>query len=252
MKPKQRQDKIVEVLRDRERITVEALAELFAASRETIRRDLNDLADRGEIRKFHGGALLHEPGGEGPFATRLTQARPAKRAIGRAAAALFGPGDSLLVDAGTTTLVFAEELARHSGMTVITNGLGVAQAIGQGPGDNRIFVIGGAYREEVGEMVGALAVAQIAAFNATHAVLTVGGLVAAGAYDFQIEEAEIARAMVAQAQHVTIIADGSKLNRTALFQVCGMAEIDRIVVDVAPDQALAAALAAAGVEVVVA
>jgi DeoR/GlpR family transcriptional regulator of sugar metabolism len=252
MKPRLRQDRIVDILRQRERISVEALAELLSASRETIRRDLNDLADRGEVRKFHGGAMLPEPAGEGDFSSRLSEAPAEKRAIARAAAALFGPGDSLLVDAGTTTLAFAEELSQNSGMTVVTNCLRIAQIIGQGPGGNRIFVIGGEYRRDVGENVGALAVAQIGHFNATHAVLTIGGLVAAGAYDFQIEEAEIARAMVAQAQHVTIIADGSKLNRTALFQVCRLEEVDRIVVDRAPDEALAGALADAGVEVVVA
>ncbi|WP_395680876.1 DeoR/GlpR family DNA-binding transcription regulator [Inquilinus sp.] len=252
MKPKLRQDRIVDMLRQRERVSVEALADLLSASRETIRRDLNELADRGEIRKFHGGATLPEPAGEGDFSSRLSEAPAEKRAIARAAAALFGPGDSLLVDAGTTTLAFAEELSQRSGLTVVTNCLRIAQIIGQGRGGNRIFVIGGEYRPEVGESVGALAVAQIGNFNATHAVLTIGGIVAAGAYDFQIEEAEIARAMVAQAQHVTLIADGSKLNRTALFQVCRLEEVDRIVVDRVPDKALAGALAAAGVEVIVA
>lgn len=252
MKPKLRQDRIVDILRQQERISVEALADLLSASRETIRRDLNDLADRGEVRKFHGGAMLPEPAVEGDFSSRLSEAPAEKRAIARAAAALFGPGESLLVDAGTTTLAFAEELARRSGLTVVTNCLRIAQVVGQGPGGNRVFVIGGEYRPDVGETVGALAAAQIAGFNATHAVLTIGGLVAAGAYDFQIEEAGIARAMVAQAQHVTVIADGSKFNRRALFQVCRLEEIDRIVVDRPPDQALADALADAGVEVIVA
>jgi DeoR family glycerol-3-phosphate regulon repressor len=252
MKPRLRQDRIVEILRQQERISVEALAGLLSASRETIRRDLNDLADRGEVRKFHGGAMLPDAAGEGDFSSRLAEAAAEKRAIARAAAALFRPGDSLLVDAGTTTLAFAEELARHSGLTVITNCLRIAQIVGQGPGGSRVIVIGGEYRPDAGEAIGALATAQIAGFSASHAVLTIGGLVAAGAYDFQIEEAGVARAMVAQARHVTVIADGSKFNRSALFQVCRLEEIDRIVVDRRPDGALAGALAAAGVEVVVA
>lgn len=252
MKPAQRRDSIIDILRDRERVSVDALADLLATSWETIRRDLTALADRKQIRKFHGGAMLPQLGGEGDFPTRMTQAPHEKRAVGRTAAALFGPGDSLLVDAGTTTLVFAEELARKGGMTVVTNCLAIAQAIGRGPGGNRAFVIGGEYREDAGENVGALAIAQIANFNAAHAVITVGGLVAAGAYDFVLEEAEIARAMVAQAQRVTVIADASKLGRTALFAVCGLQEIDRLVVDRAPDGVLAAALEAAEVELIVA
>ena len=252
MKPKQRQDTIVNLLRDRERMTVDALAELLSTSRETIRRDLTGLADRGQIRKFHGGASLPELVGESDFSSRMTQSLQEKRAIARAAAALFHTGDTLLVDAGTTTLVFAEELALRGGMTVITNCLGVAQAIGRGSGGSKTFIVGGEYRDEVGETVGALAVAQIANFHVAHAVITVGGLVSAGAYDFVFEEAEIAKAMIAKAQAVTVIADHSKLDRTALFEVCELSAIDRLVVDKAPESALSAALSAAGVEVIIA
>ena len=252
MTPKERQASIVDLLRKEGRASVDALADQLSASRETIRRDLTELAGRNRIRKFHGGAMIPELNSEDAFSVRMKDQLREKRAVGRAAAKLFGPNDSILIDAGTTTLIFAEELARQSGLTIVTNCLAIAQVIAQGPGDHRTFLIGGEYQQEVGETLGSLAVAQITKFNAVDAVITIGGLVTTGAYDFLLEETEVARAMIAQARRLTIIADGSKLDRSALFEVCKIEDIDRLVVDRPPDGALHAALVGAGVEIIVA
>ncbi|MDQ0391939.1 DeoR/GlpR family DNA-binding transcription regulator [Labrys monachus] len=250
MKPGIRRERIVDLVREHERMSVDDLAGLLGSSRETIRRDLTELDGRGHIRKVHGGAVMPEAPREGAFPARLSEAIREKRAVARAAAALFGEGDTLFIDTGTTTLLFAEELARRPGITVITNGPQIARTVAAGGG--KVFVIGGEYRADVGEMTGSLAVEQIARFHAAHAVITVGGIGRDGAMDFLLDEAQVARAMVAQARSVTVIADGSKLGRMALFQVCPLGRIDRLVVDVRPEGSLAEALTSAGVEVVVA
>ena len=250
MKPDRRRERIVEMVRERERMTVEDLAERLNSSRETIRRDLSQLADSGRLRKFHGGARMPEPHREGAFAERMGEAVTEKRAVALAAAALFQPGSTLFVDVGTTTLMFAEALAGRPDLTIITNGVAIARILGES--GNKVFGIGGEYRPDTGEMVGALAVEQIGRFFATHAVITVGGLSLRGAMDFQLDEAEIARAMIAQARVVTVIADSSKLQRDALFQVCPLDAIDRLVVDRRPDAEFLQALEAAGVELILA
>ncbi|MBN0840655.1 DeoR/GlpR transcriptional regulator, partial [Pseudomonas aeruginosa] len=94
-----------------------------------------------------------------------------------------------LIDTGTTTLLFARELARQSHLTVISNSLLIAGSVGAS--GNRAFMIGGEYRPESEQTVGALAIEQIARFNAEHAVITIGALNGDGAMDFSIEEAEI-------------------------------------------------------------
>jgi DeoR family glycerol-3-phosphate regulon repressor len=248
--PNERRDRIVDLLREAAPVSVDALAITLGASRETVRRDLADLARRGLIRRFHGGAGLPELAGEGAFQTRMAEHTREKRAIGRRAAALFGPGDTLFVDTGTTSVVFAEELAKGTGLTVVTNSLTIAQLVG-GSG-NRAFLIGGEYRDAAVQTVGALAVEQIARFHAAHAVLTVGAIGPAGTMDFDLGETEVARAMIAQAQTVTVIADSSKLGRRGLFEVCPLARVDRLVVDRAADGELAQALQVAAVEVIVA
>lgn len=100
---------------------------------------------------------------------------------------------------------------------MITNSLLIAASIGAS--GNRVFVIGGEYRSESEQNIGALAMEQIARFNAEHAVVTIGALSADGAFDFSIEEAEITRAMIARTRYLTVIADSSKMGKRALFQV---------------------------------
>ncbi|WP_027350246.1 DeoR/GlpR family DNA-binding transcription regulator [Halotalea alkalilenta] len=251
MRPQERRQRILELLRQRERLSVETLASAFSTSHETIRRDLTALAGEGLVNKFHGGASLPPSGEwENAFDTRMHEHASEKRAVARAAARLFSPGDSLMIDTGTTTLAFAQELARLERLTVITNSVAIASTVSEA--GHRTFMIGGEYHLDAGENLGALALEQIRRFNAEHAVLTVGALGVDGAMDYSIEETEVARTMADQARYLTVIADGSKLGRRALFPVLPLSRIDRLVVDRPPQGAIGEALEQARVEVVVA
>ncbi|MBS9733187.1 DeoR/GlpR family DNA-binding transcription regulator, partial [Pseudomonas aeruginosa] len=142
MRPEERRRHILELLRQRERISVDELARTLSTSQETIRRDLAALAEQGLVSKFHGGAALPPSGEhENAFQTRMNEHAQEKRAVARYAAGLFGPGDSIFIDTGTTTLLFARELARQSHLTVITNSLLIAGSVGAS--GNRAFMIGG-------------------------------------------------------------------------------------------------------------
>lgn len=252
-----RQEKIVELLHQQQRASVDLLAERLSASRETIRRDLTFLAARGLVRKFHGGAALPDTApepSEGSFAARMQESIAQKRAIARAAAALFAAGDTMLVDTGTTTVLFAEALAaaRIPDLTVITNSLAIAQAMARGRAHARIFLLGGEYHDEAQENLGGLVVAQVGHFHAAHVVLTVGAIAVDGMLDFSLEETEIARAMIAQAGRVTVLADSTKLRRTGLFHVCKLDRVHRLVTDRPPEGEVAHALARADVEIILA
>ena len=252
LRPEQRRDRIIDLLREGAPVSVDLLATTLTISRETIRRDLAMLARRGLVRKFHGGAALPETLAESAFQTRLGEHPREKRAVARRAAALFGPGDTIFVDTGTTSIVFAEELAKGTDLTVITNSVTIAQRIGGSGNRNRAFLVGGEYRDEAAQTLGALVVAQIARFHTGHAVLTVGAIDAVGVMDFDLGETEVARAMISQARTVTVIADASKLGGRGLFEVCPLARVDRLVVDRPADGRLADALQTAEVEVIVA
>ena len=133
---------------------------------------------------------------------------------------------------------------------MITNGLEIGNLLAEAGA--RTFLLGGNYRADLGETLGPLTIEQVARFNAAHAVLTVGALNADGAADFDLEEAQVARAMVRQAETVTVLADASKLGRSSLFGVCTLAEVGRLVTDAPPAAELAEALRRSGVELIVA
>lgn len=257
MRVSERRERIHALVRQKQRVTVDALAQELDASHETIRRDLSDLAIRGLVRKFHGGATLPESSAgneitEGSFQARLTEHVDEKRLVAQAAANLFVPGDTIFIDTGTTTFLFAEELAHVSNLTVITNSVLIAQAITRGTGGSRVFLLGGEFNEEAAETLGPLVIEQIRQFHAVHAVLTVGAVTTQGALDFSMEETEVARAMIEQANQITVLADGSKLNKAGLFQVCPLQSIDRLVIDRPPSAAIDAALRDAAVDIVIA
>lgn len=252
MRPDERREKILDAVRLNQKVSVDELADTLDISRETIRRDLNELADRGLVRKIHGGAILPDPQGEGAFAARLTERAAEKRAIARRAAELFHPGDTLFVDTGTTTIAFAEEIARRHGLTVITNSLAIAQILGRSANGHSVYLIGGAFSDDASETLGPLAVEQIGSFHAEHAVLTVGAISAAGLLDYNVEESRIALAMIRQARRVTVLADDSKLGRQALFPVASLRQVHRLITNATPNADLMQALQDAGVEVILA
>ena len=252
MRPETRQNAILSMLKQHGRLTVNELANNFSSSHETIRRDLTALADQNLIRKFHGGAILPQVEVENPFSVRMGEMAAEKKMIARLAATLPAEGDSLFIDTGSTTLAFAEELARRTRLTVITNAPAIASLLSRTNGFGNVFLLGGKYHSEVDETVGPLCVEQIKRFRTTHAFLTLGALRPEGIMNFDVDETEVARAMVAQAGEVTLLADSSKFSRSALFEVAPLVAARRLVTDSRPPPHLLKALEGAGVEVLIA
>jgi DeoR family glycerol-3-phosphate regulon repressor len=251
MRPKVRQEKIVDVIRRQRTATVEELAVVFSTSHETIRRDLTVLAESGEIQKIHGGAKIPRILTEGSFGERMVENASAKRSIAVEAAKLISPGETLFIDTGSTTLAFAEEIARIPDLIVITNSTSVAKAIGKRKNSISIYLLGGAYDPDNQECYGPLAIAQLKNFHAKRAILTIWGMHAkAGITDFNIEEAQIAKAMVEQSEKVTVLADATKFDRTGNFMVCSLSDVDNMVTDVAPEGSLGQMLVNSDVDIV--
>jgi len=261
MKVRRRQNKIVDIVRTKESATVEELASQLDISRETIRRDLSDLAGTGKIHKVHGGATIPRDFGENTFQQRMLDHAEAKMRIAQKAISLFEAGEALFVDTGSTTLYFAEKLSEISGLTIITNSAEIARTVSSSPVrgrsesdvDQRTYLLGGEYKLGNRQTVGTMVASQIRLFRAHHAVLTIGALDGqTGAMDFNMEEAQVARAMIEQSQSLTVLMDATKFNKLGSFEVCPLAKIDRLVVDRVPPDALAESLEAAGVKVILA
>lgn len=250
-----RHDQVLALLARSGEMSVEALARELGVSRETVRRDLAHLGAAGRLRRFHGGArpiaaapsLLEK---EWPFAQRMAQNAAAKRRIAAAASRLFRPEDSLFVDTGSTTIAFAEALVAIPALVTITNGPRIAATLASNS-SHKVFLIGGAYGPDAGESLGPLALEQIGKFRARHAVLTIGAIDPTCVMDFDLQEAEVAKAMIERADRVTVLADSSKFDRRAVFEVAALGRIHTLVTDAAPSEPMARALVAAGTELVV-
>jgi DeoR family transcriptional regulator, glycerol-3-phosphate regulon repressor len=203
------------------------------------------------LRKIHGSAVSIQTGVESSFARRRTEQLEAKRVIAQLAAPLFHPGDSLLVDAGTTTAVFASELLRMHGLKVFTNSWEVASMLGRGECDHEIFLLGGSLDVEIGQTKGPLLVKQLQAIYTDYAVISCGGLdPAMGLMHYSLEEAQIARAMIDRCKSLVVLANSEKMGRKALYQMIGFTEVDKLVTEAPPPPKIARALLQADVEVV--
>ena len=251
MKIKDRQAKLIEIVRRQQKASVDELADQLQASRETIRRDLTMLSDKGKILKVHGGARLPRVMAEGPFKQRLSENVDAKMQIARTAAGLFQPGETLFIDTGSTTLFFVEALAQVDNLTIITNSTEIARTFASNNESGRVFLLGGEFSAGNNQTIGTMAATQIRSFRAHHAILTIGALDArSGAMDFNIEEAQIARAMAEQSETITVLADASKMGAVASFEVCPLPAIDRLITDILPPAEMQQDLDAAGVQII--
>jgi len=247
--PSVRQAKISDLVAQRGAVSVESLAEKFDTSAETIRRDLTVLADAGQIQKVHGGARPVSSQGEGVFDTRMRRNALAKRLIAEKVATLVAPRQSLFLDTGSTTLVCADLLARIKKLTIITNSVRIAATFAKGSGGAEVYLLGGRYREDNAQTVGTYAANQIKHFRADNAIITISAIDEKGVTDFSSHEAQIAHAMIDASANATIVADHTKFNRAASFNVCSLNRVDVLVSDKAPDTVLGAALKEADIEV---
>lgn len=249
MKPKHRQAQISELVSKTGEASVDALASRFSVSAETIRRDLGRLAKDGVIQKVHGGARRSPLLAEGSFLERMAENAAAKAEIARKLVPLIAPGDTLFIDTGSTTLACAQELASVPGLTVITNSVRVARTLSGGSGEARVFLLGGEYRADNAQTIGPSAIEQIQGYQADHALITVAAFdTSVGAMDADLEEAQVARAMIQCSRRLVVVADATKFGRKAAFRVSRLDDIDILITDRAPSPALAAALEKSHVE----
>ncbi len=251
MNAEQRRLKIVEITNSKKRIEVNYLADLFSASKETIRRDLVVLSEKSLLRKVHGGAAAIQTAIESPISSRYKESSDEKKRIADYAATLVNPGDSVFIDTGSTTYALCDGLCKTSGLTIVTNSLRLALDVGAGS-DHSIFLVGGQYCDQASEVIGNVALEVINKFHCDHAFITVGAIdIIDGCMDYNMDEASVAQAMIENSRSVTILADHTKIGRKALCTVCDLSKISRLITDESPNNEFVIELEKNHVELVV-
>lgn len=249
----ERQAQILERLRAQGKVTVEELTQVFSVSAATVRADLATLEGQSLLRRTHGGALAvtdtrHEP----PFLERAETQAEEKRRIGVTAAAMVMEGETILLDAGTTTHEIGRALAASgkTGITVVTNNLPTALLLMDAPGIETL-VIGGHLEPRRRAMLGPVAVEGLKSirvdrlFLAVNGVDPVGGLTAA---DF--EAVQVKKAMLHCASSVIIVADGSKIGRVAFVHIAPLSAATLLLTDAPLPDDMESALLEAGLPAV--
>lgn len=228
-----RREEIIRLLAEQQTVKAKDLAAFFGVSMETVRRDLEELEYSHLIRRTHGGAVLTLPaaGLEPDYAKRTLESYEKKRRIGKRAADTVRPGDTLIIDIGTTTLELAHFLHGKRELTVFTNSLKIAAELMSDDGI-AVYFLGGRIRGGEGSTSGGWAERAVDSVYADKYFLGVGAWdPASGICDFHFEETELRRHCLAHAKEVIALTDSSKFNRTALNLVCRTEEVSTLITD---------------------
>jgi DeoR/GlpR family transcriptional regulator of sugar metabolism len=246
-----RQKRISELIAQHGECSIEELVEQCGVSGMTIRRDLQTLADQGKVIRTHGGAAMAERiSFEFEFLNRVRDNQPAKEAIAAAAAAQVKNGESVMLDSGTTTLELAKHLRTRQHLTIITSSLPIAAQL-QYNRQIEVLLLGGRLRASSPDLAGAITESNLETLRADVAFLGADAIDRQGGV-FQ-ESPEVARMltrMAASAGRVYVVADGSKLGKTALWRFGRLSDWAALITDAAADRSIVAALRKSGVRVI--
>ncbi len=234
MEPTPRQARIIDLARLQGRVGVDALADDFGVTPQTIRRDLNELCQRGLLSRVHGGAVLAHSVSNFGYQARRVLAADGKRWIGDQVASLIPDDCSLFINIGTTTEQVARALQGHKDLVVISNNINVVNILSDSPGIE-VIVAGGLVRKSDGGIIGEAAVDFIRQFKVDFAVIGASAIDEDGALlDYDFREVKVAQAILQNARRAILVADGMKWERTAPVRIAQLAEMDAFVTDRVP------------------
>lgn len=244
-----RQRQIHEYIAQSGEVRIAELSERYRVTEMTIRRDLEKLEEGGSVKRTFGGAIYVYR--DVALQERSGMLTGEKEQIGRLAASLIAPGESVFLDGGTTTLQIARALPPGLRITVVTNALNIAAELSakQIPA----IMTGGMLHGPTLSLIGPIAAQSLAGMAFDRAFLGATGLSDThGFSNSNLYEAEIKRLAIRQAADVSVVLDHSKFGARVLVSFAALGDVRRIVTDRAPTGELARACADAGVETLVA
>lgn len=244
----ERKVKIMDRLASRQSVTVPELANQLGVSESTIRRDLQDLEEQGQLKRTHGGAISKEVSSFEPsLQEKVIHYPDEKSAIATKAISLIEAGDTILLDSGTTTLQIARHLPDLE-MTVATNSLQIGQEIAN-LSKVKLLFLGGELRPTTGAFVGPLSELLLSQINVDKLFLGANAVeLARGVTTPNTVEAATKRAMIRSAREVILVADHSKFGKISLVKVCDFSDLDLFLTDTPAPQEYVSLFERLGVE----
>lgn len=232
----ERQEEIMDILRDKKSATVSKLAKSLYVSEATIRRDLTIMEKLGMLRRSHGGALLLDSTSEeSSFALRQQENTTSKHVIASLARRFIRDGASLFIDSSSTVGMLLPLLTDFKYMTVITTGLRNAMILSQNS-DVNIYIAGGHIQNHSNSILGSNTVEFISNIHADMAFLSCSGINQNGVItESNIEQSKVKQQMIKNAATTVLMCDSSKFGKTFLCKEFTLDDLDYLITDKTPD-----------------
>jgi len=245
----ERHDRIREMLRSQSAVRLNALREALQVSPATVRRDLEELERRGELRRVHGGAVsMHSALEEPVFDEKVQLGAAEKQRIAQAALEHIQGGDTIYLDGGSTLLALARLLKHRNEVTLVTNSIRAAQELASsGP---RLILVGGKLRRLSQTMVGPLTRATLDHLHVDKAFMGTLGLTLDALTTTDPEEAFTKELAMRRADKVYLLVDSSKVGKTALSRAGSLDNVDVVITDTKMDPLFAQGLRKKDIDVV--
>ncbi|MCC7349266.1 MAG: DeoR/GlpR transcriptional regulator [Phycisphaerales bacterium] len=230
----QRQSRLQDLLSRRGMANLETLAGELNVSQSTIRRDIDAMVQRGLVTRTHGGVIWvgdRISSGTRPYAfdQRMGYQLDAKRQIARAAAGLIQPGETVLIDGGTTTFYLAQELLGIP-LQIVTNSLPIANLF-LNDENVELVLTGGIAYPRYGVLLGPILENVLATIHVKRMFFSVAGIHDGSLYNQNMLLVQAEKTMMRQTQQVVLLADSSKFGQQALARLCDLGDIHTVVSD---------------------
>ena len=230
MKQSIRHQRIIELVNQSGYVSTEELVAILDVSSQTIRRDLNELAENNLIRRHHGGAASPSNTENSDYSERKQFFSEQKSQIGKKVADMIPNGASLFIDIGTTPEAVAYSLLNHKDLRVVTNNLNAAHILLQKE-DCQVTIAGGVLRAD-GGIIGEATVNFINQFRLDYCILGISAVESDGSMmDYDYHEVQVKRALMRNARNIVLVTDHSKFTRNAIVRLGDIKEVNYLVTD---------------------
>jgi DeoR family glycerol-3-phosphate regulon repressor len=235
LKAIKRHQEIIELVTTHGYVSTEDLVEKFHVSPQTIRRDLNELADANKIKRNHGGATIVTSSENSSYQSRKVSSQAEKERIAAQLVKHIPNGATLFIDIGTTPEAIAKALlVEHSDLRIVTNNINVASML-MHKESFRVILAGGEVRGRDGGVTGESTIDFVAQFRLDFGILGISGIDYDGSLlDFDYHEVRVKRAIIENSRSVLLGVDHSKFGRNAMVKLGGIEEVDLVISDMKP------------------